>query len=141
MSTGRSEAGPCSAVRVRLVVLVAFVFLFSLLWAVSADALVVHKFQRSFGSAGSGLGQFNEPWGVAVNDSTGLAPAAGDVYVVDSGNNRVERFSASGLFLGWFDGSGTYEVEGKGKKRVVPRRRERFRKSLGSSRWTIRPRW
>jgi hypothetical protein len=67
----------------------------------------------SFGSEGSGPGQFKEPVGVAVNDSTGLEPGAGDVYVVDEGNNRVERFSSSGVYLGQFNGSGTYEVENK----------------------------
>jgi hypothetical protein len=66
----------------------------------------------SFGEPGSGPGQLKEPVGVAVNDSPGLEPGAGDVYVVDKGNNRVERFSASGLYLGQFNGSGEYEVEG-----------------------------
>lgn len=56
-----------------------------------------------------------EPRGVAVDDSTEplVRPAAGDVYVVDTGNNRVERFSSTGAYLGQFDGSGTFEVEGK----------------------------
>jgi hypothetical protein len=67
----------------------------------------------SFGEPGSGPGQFKEPVGVAVNDATGLEAGEGDVYVVDSGNDRVERFSSSGVYLGQFNGSGTYEVEGK----------------------------
>ena len=67
----------------------------------------------SFGGPGSGPGQFKEPVGVAVNDATGLEAGEGDVYVVDSGNDRVERFSSSGVYLGQFNGSGTYEVEGK----------------------------
>jgi len=67
----------------------------------------------SFGEPGSGPGQFKEPVGVAVNDVTGLQAGEGDVYVVDSGNDRVERFSSSGVYLGQFNGSGTYEVEGK----------------------------
>jgi hypothetical protein len=70
----------------------------------------------SFGEPGEGPGQLKEPAGVAVNDSTGLEVGAGDVYVVDEGNNRVERFSASGVYLGQFDGSGEYEVEGGVKK-------------------------
>ncbi|MFI4992088.1 MAG: NHL repeat-containing protein [Solirubrobacterales bacterium] len=53
----------------------------------------------SFGSKGSGDGQFNEPTGVAVNETSG------DVYVVDKGNNRVEYFSSSGEYEGQFDGS------------------------------------
>jgi hypothetical protein len=67
----------------------------------------------TFASEGSGNGQLVEPAGVAVNDSTEIAPGAGDVYVADKGNSRVERFSAAGAYLGSFDGSGTFEVEGK----------------------------
>jgi hypothetical protein len=60
----------------------------------------------SFGSAGSGAGQFTEPAGLAVNDSTALVEGAGDVYVADKGDNRVERFSAAGVFEAQFNGSG-----------------------------------
>ena len=38
----------------------------------------------SYGVAGSGPGQFQQPWGIAVD-------AAGRIYTVDSGNNRVVR--------------------------------------------------
>ena len=55
----------------------------------------------SFGSEGSGNGQFKEPVGVAVNDSTELGDEqAGDVYVADKGNKRVEVFSAAGVYPG-----------------------------------------
>ncbi len=66
----------------------------------------------SFGSEGSGPDQFKEPLGVAVNDSL-TESASGDVYLADKGNNRVERFTSTGAYLGQFDGSGTFEVEGK----------------------------
>jgi hypothetical protein len=52
----------------------------------------------------------SEPLGVAVNEVKG--PQEGDVYVVDRAANRVERFSAGGAYLGQFDGSGKFEVEG-----------------------------
>jgi len=45
------------------------------------------------GSSGTGGGQFNTPRGVAVNE------ANGDVYVVDSGNHRIQRSDALGTFL------------------------------------------
>jgi tripartite motif-containing protein 71 len=61
------------------------------LGAGSAQALLVHK--ASFGSPGMAGGQFNSPQGVAVDQATG------DVYVVDSGNFRVEKFDSSGKFL------------------------------------------
>jgi hypothetical protein len=56
-----------------------------------------------------------EPCGEALKKPTGVAvnEASGDVYVVDTGSNRVARFSASGAYLGQFDGTATFEVEGK----------------------------
>lgn len=48
---------------------------------------------------GTGRGQFNQPIGVAV------APdPSGMIYVVDSGNRRVERFAADGSFIGVWGG-------------------------------------
>lgn len=38
----------------------------------------------TFGAAGSGVGQFEQPWGMAVD-------ANGRIYVADSGNNRIVR--------------------------------------------------
>ncbi len=68
---------------------------------------------------GSGKSEFSEPTGVAVNDASGVTEGAGDVYVADQHNNRVERFSSAGDFLGQFDGSGTFEVEGKIQKGIA----------------------
>jgi hypothetical protein len=71
-----------------------------LLLGAPAMALNVHVFKgSSFGEEGSGNGQFKEPDGVAVNDTTH------DVYVVDKGNGRVEEFTASGAYIGQFNGS------------------------------------
>ena len=70
-----------------------------------AVALTEHVSAGSFGGEGAGEGQFSTPAGVAVDSSTDLSnPAAGDVYVVDKGNNRVERFDSTGTtFLGQFE--------------------------------------
>ncbi len=57
----------------------------------------------TFGTAGSGSGQFKEPAGVAVNQESG------DVYVVDRGDNRVERFSSAGAYEAQFNGT---EIDG-----------------------------
>ncbi len=50
-------------------------------------------------SGGEGNGQLDEPKGVAVNLTGAGGVNAGDVYVVDSLNNRVEEFSAAGAFV------------------------------------------
>jgi hypothetical protein len=71
-----------------------------LLWGASAQALEVHRFVGSFGTEGSGSGQFKSPTGVAVNDTTH------DVYVVDRDNGRVQELNSTGsTVLGEFNGS------------------------------------
>ncbi|HMF33230.1 MAG TPA: 6-bladed beta-propeller, partial [Candidatus Lokiarchaeia archaeon] len=94
-------------------------------WGVAVDASgnlyvtdeannVVWKFSptgsnSSWGSYGSGSGQFNDPRGIAVS-------ITGNVYVVDAGNNRVEEFTSSGSYITqWgLNGSGNGQF-------VVPR--------------------
>ncbi len=77
-------------------------------WAGSGYGSVSGKFGEPCRSTPCGPGQFNEPTGVAVNDTSG------DVYVLDSGDDRVEWFNATGSqFEGQFDGSGEYEIKNK----------------------------
>jgi DNA-binding beta-propeller fold protein YncE len=64
-----------------------------------ALALESHVFSSSF--SGSGANALSDPQGVAIDQSTG------DVYVVDSANDRVEIFSASGAFISAFGSKGT----------------------------------
>jgi hypothetical protein len=53
-------------------------------------------------------GQLRNPTGVAKDTSTSLSDAsAGDVYVADSGNNRIEKFSATGVYLSELSGTPT----------------------------------
>jgi len=59
-----------------------------LLWALPARATVVHRYKSTFGSEGSGPGQFKAPSGLAVNASTGLQPGAGDIYVAATGEQK-----------------------------------------------------
>ena len=70
----------------------------------SAPALAreVHLYKSSFGSKGPGSGEFDEPTGVAVNDVTH------DVYVVDSGDSRVEEFDSTGGFIDEFSPPGGF---------------------------------
>ncbi len=58
------------------------------------------------GLSGSGAGQFTTPVFVAVDNSTG--PSKGDVYVADTGDNLVTKFTAAGaLVSSWGDTSPT----------------------------------
>jgi Divergent InlB B-repeat domain/NHL repeat len=82
--------------------LVATLALSATLWvgASPAGASQPHVFLSSFGSPGTGAGQFvlGSESGAAVDQSTG------DVYVADTGNHRVDEFTASGVFIhafGW----------------------------------------
>ncbi len=70
-----------------------------LLSSAPASALEAHAFSKSLD--GTGEHALSGPKGVAIDQSTG------EVYVVDSANNRVEIFSASGAFLGAFGKGGT----------------------------------
>ena len=74
-----------------------------------------HVFSNSFAGKGPGAAQLENPQGVAVNESTELAnPAEGDVYIADTGNNRIDRFSSSGTFIsawGWGVSDGKAESE------------------------------
>ena len=54
---------------------------------------------RSFGSKGTGNGQFTGLWGVTV--------ANGVVYATDEAQSRVQAFSTTGTFLGKWGGAGT----------------------------------
>ena len=47
---------------------------------------------QSFGTRGSGQGQFEDPDGVAVDGE-------GNIFVADTGNNRIQKFTQEGQFL------------------------------------------
>jgi DNA-binding beta-propeller fold protein YncE len=68
----------------------------------SASFTITHwyEFMTKWGSGGSGNGQFNSPWGIAVDNS-------GNVYVVDTGNNRVQKFTSSGAYVTKWGSLGT----------------------------------
>jgi len=59
-------------------------------------------FLRTWGSFGPEAGQFNEPWGIAVD---------GDyVYVADTWNHRIQKFTHDGQFVDSFGSSGSPDV-------------------------------
>src|SRR5207247_8204409 len=50
------------------------------------------NFLAKWGKEGNGPGQFNAPWGIAVD-------ALGNVYVTDAGNHRLQKFTSNGAFI------------------------------------------
>ena len=62
-----------------------------------------------WGTAGTGTGQFKNPYGVRVAND----PSWGEsVYVADSNNNRIQVFSTSGAFRTTMGTTGTYAQPG-----------------------------
>src|SRR4029453_4263954 len=57
-------------------------------------------FLLKWGVPGTGNGQLSSPYGVATDGS-------GNVYVVDTGNDRIQKFDASGTFLTTWGSSGS----------------------------------
>ena len=59
----------------------------------------------SFGTYGSGLGQFNLPWGLDCDEN-------GNIYVCDWGNHRIQIFSSDGELINVFGeyGEGTAQL-------------------------------
>jgi sugar lactone lactonase YvrE len=57
-------------------------------------------FSTSFGSGGTGNGQFNFPRGIAVD-------AKGNIWVADGANNRVQKFNAKGEYVSKFGSLGS----------------------------------
>lgn len=53
-------------------------------------------FIAKWGTKGTGLGQFSEPWGIAANGAA--------VWVTDRAAKRVQVFSPTGVWRGWFGG-------------------------------------
>ena len=58
------------------------------------------KFISAFGEKGSGDGQFDMPWGIAID------PDDGTIVVGDWRNDRVQRFSSEGEYISQFGSPG-----------------------------------
>jgi len=87
------------------------------------------------GVSGTGDGQFDQPWGIAVDNS-------GNVYVTDSGNHRIQKFSSSGTFLAKWGSIGSGDgqlqvplgiaVDSSGNVYVADRNNHRIQKFTSS---------
>ena len=84
------------------ITILGIALLFTLLFA--GAVLLVHaetyNYVTQWGIPGSTDGQFSGPWGVAVDGS-------GNVYVVDMGNNRVQKFLSDGTYVTQWGSSGS----------------------------------
>lgn len=72
------------------------------MFAPAASASV--SFVRSWGSSGTGPGQFRAPQGITVD-------AAGDVWVADSNNNRIQHFDSQGNFINQWGSFGSSNTQ------------------------------
>lgn len=94
-------------------------------------------YASQFGTEGTGNGQLKHPEGIAINSS-------GDIWVVDTGNNRVQEFGPKGEYLRQFGtkgkGNGEFSspagiaIDGKGNLWVADAGNERVQEfsSTGS---------
>jgi WD40-like Beta Propeller Repeat len=123
---GQGTGAPSSSAQRALALAAALMIAAAALALTTTPALAArgHVFEKSFGTEGSGPGQFKEPAGLAVNESNNLPanPQGEDIYVADKGNNRVELLNPKGEFQGQFNGSGTFpgEVNGAGEVTKAP---------------------
>jgi DNA-binding beta-propeller fold protein YncE len=59
-----------------------------------------YSYLTQWGSFGTGNGQFNVPFGVAVD-------SFGNVYVADADNSRIQKFTSGGTYLTQWGSFGT----------------------------------
>src|SRR5215204_1423973 len=58
-----------------------------------------YHFAAKWGTLGSGDGQFNHPGGVETDAAGRLLGLPAVVYVADSYNNRIQKFTANGSLI------------------------------------------
>src|SRR5258707_4719660 len=90
-SRARQRCAGIAADRGRVALALALVVALAALCTTAAPASAA-TFVRSWGSFGSGHGQFFHPKGVAVD-------AHGHVYAADTNNNRIGKVTADSAFL------------------------------------------
>ena len=61
-----------------------------------------YSYSTQWGTQGAGNGQLQSPRGVAVDE-------AGNVYVADTDNNRIQKFDSAGNYLTKWGSAGTGE--------------------------------
>ncbi len=71
----------------------------------SAQFHVPPPYALQWGASGAAPGQFINPWHMTVDDS-------GFVYVSDSGNNRIQKFTSTGTYVGHWTVAGGGSLAG-----------------------------
>ncbi|MBI5193028.1 MAG: hypothetical protein HZA08_06250 [Nitrospirae bacterium] len=71
-----------------------------------------YKFITKWGRSGTGDGQFAWPIGIAVDSS-------GNIYVVDSGNARIQKFTSNGTFITKWGSPGTGDGQFSGPSAIA----------------------
>jgi hypothetical protein len=95
----------------------------------------------SMGSAGTGAGQFNQPYGIDLD-------SAGNLWVADAGNDRIQRWTAAtgawtvfggvrGTGLGQFNGPFDIQVDSLGNVFVADHYNRRVQKRTAAGAWSV----
>ncbi|HTB50824.1 MAG TPA: hypothetical protein VK701_07590, partial [Solirubrobacteraceae bacterium] len=72
--------------------------------AANSETIYPPAFSFVFGSEGTGNGQLHQPGGIAIDSS-------GNLWIVDADNNRIEKFSSSGIWITSYGKTGSGEVQ------------------------------
>ena len=83
-------------IKVSLLSGIAGIVIFLVYYIFFIPPSVVYDFEYSYawGVGGMVLGKMNSPRGVATDDS-------GNIYVADTGNNRIQKFLENGAVITW----------------------------------------
>jgi DNA-binding beta-propeller fold protein YncE len=73
--------------------------------ALAAPSAGAFQFLSKWGGPGSGPGQLDQPFDMAVN------PATGHQYIADTGNNRIVEFDTNGVFVRAWGGLGSGDAQ------------------------------
>ena len=68
-----------------------------LMLSTSAYSQNPHEFILKWGIYGTGDGQLDRPQGIGTD-------SGGNVYVADTYNNRIQKFTSEGVFVEWYGG-------------------------------------
>ena len=83
-----------------------------LVFVQGVQAAETYQFVTKWGTEGTGDGQFEGPYGIAVDSS-------GNVYVTDMTTNCIQKFSSSGVFLGKWGSKGAGDGQFNGPDYVA----------------------